>query len=90
MKVHPYHILVKHEYEAKDIYQWLQSGKDFSELAKKYSQCGSHQKGGDLGEVDSQRLDEDFLEAFLALKEGSFSEPVRTRFGWHIILRHSL
>lgn len=87
MKVHPHHILVQHEYEAKDIYQWLQSGKDFADLARKYSQCSSHQQGGDLGEVDSRRLDPDFLEAFELLKPGSYSKPVKTRFGWHIIRR---
>lgn len=87
MKIRPHHILVKHEYEAKDIYKWLKEGKDFSELAKKYSQCSSHQNGGDLGDVDSRKLDEDFLEAFNVLKPASYSLPVRTRFGWHIIYK---
>lgn len=87
MIIHPHHILVKYEYEAKDIYQWLQAGKDFADLARKYSQCASHAQGGDLGAVDSRKLDSDFLEAFELLKPHSYSKPVKTRFGWHIIKR---
>tara|TARA_B110001454_G_C12723280_1_gene436257 strand:- start:8823 stop:9086 length:264 start_codon:yes stop_codon:yes gene_type:complete len=85
MKVKPYHILVKHEYEAKDIQRMLDTGKSFEELAKKFSICGSSQNGGFLGEVDSKRLDPDFLEAFESLKPGQISKPTRTAFGWHLI-----
>lgn len=88
MKISPSHILLKHEYEAKDIYKWLQEGKEFSALARKYSQCSSYQSGGDLGEVEEQRLDDDFVAAFHSLKPGEYTIPVRTRFGWHIIKRN--
>ena len=87
MKIRPYHILVKHEYEAQDIYKWLTQGKDFSELAKKYSLCSSHQNGGDLGDTDPKKLNEDFLDAFNKLNPANYSKPVRTRFGWHILYR---
>jgi peptidyl-prolyl cis-trans isomerase C len=85
MKVKPYHILVKHEYEAKDILRMLDSGKSFEDLAKKFSTCGSSQNGGFLGEIDSNRLDPDFMDAFDLLKPGQISKPTRTSFGWHII-----
>ncbi|MBL7558031.1 MAG: peptidylprolyl isomerase [Bdellovibrionaceae bacterium] len=85
MKVKPYHILVKHEYEAKDIQRMLEDGKPFEELAKKFSICSSSQSGGFLGEVDSRRLDSDFMDAFDLLKPGQVSKPTRTSFGWHLI-----
>lgn len=85
MKVKPYHILVKHEYEAKDIQRMLETGKSFEELAKKFSICSSSQNGGFLGEVDSRRLDSDFMDAFDMLKPGQVSKPTRTSFGWHLI-----
>lgn len=84
------HILVTHEYEAQDLLRMLQQGKDFAELAKKYSQCSSAPAGGDLGELKPGRADESFEEAAFALKPGQrTSQPVRSRFGYHLILRHS-
>jgi peptidyl-prolyl cis-trans isomerase C len=83
--VKPYHILVKHQYEADDLSRLLKSGKSFEELAKKYSICSSSQSGGFLGEVDTKRLDADFLECFESLKPGEVSVPLRTQFGWHLI-----
>ncbi|MBL7542699.1 MAG: peptidylprolyl isomerase [Bdellovibrionaceae bacterium] len=85
MKIRPYHILVKYEYEANDIMRLLKSGALFEDMAKKYSICPSRQNGGFLGEVDARRLDQDFLEAFDALKPGETSMPTRTQFGWHLI-----
>lgn len=85
MKIKPWHILVKHEFEASDLLRLLKTGKSFEELAKKYSQCASHTQGGYLGEVESKRLDPVFLECFESLKPGEISKPVRTSFGWHLI-----
>lgn len=85
MKVKPYHILVKHEYEAKDILRMLENGKSFEELARKFSLCSSASNGGFLGEVDSGRLDPDFRDAFDLLKPGQVSKPTPTAFGWHLI-----
>ncbi len=83
------HILVKHEYEARDIERKLAAGDDFASLARKFSSCGSAQAGGDLGDLTGKvnRLDEVFREAAETLKVGERSGPVRTRFGYHLILR---
>ena len=85
MKVKPHHILLKHEYEANDVLRLLKDGKAFEDLAKKYSICSSGQNGGFLGEVESRRLDPDFLSIFEKLKIGEVSKPTRTQFGWHLI-----
>ncbi len=84
-KVKPLHILVKNQYEADDILRMLKSGKSFADLARKFSICPSAQNDGYLGEVDSRRLDSDFLEAFESLADDEISKPIKTRFGWHLI-----
>lgn len=81
------HILVKHEYEAKDLQKKLQEGKSFEDLAKDYSLCPSGQRGGDLGEFPKGRMVPAFEKALLQLKESEISAPVRTQFGYHLIKR---
>jgi parvulin-like peptidyl-prolyl isomerase len=85
MKIHVAHILLEHKYQAEDIQKKLQSGEKFEELAKKHSKCSSAKQGGDLGWVDVSRLDADFCEAAKVLNENEVSNPVRTRFGYHLI-----
>lgn len=87
MKIHTFHILVKHEYEAQDLVRFLKAGQSFEDLARKYSICPSASAGGDLGLQDIARFDDDFAEAALLLKSGQISVPVRTRFGYHLIKR---
>lgn len=88
MKARFSHILVNQKFEAEDILKHLKSGKNFSDLASKYSTCSSANSGGDLGLVDESRLDPDFAEEAFSLKVGSYTlYPVKTRFGYHIILR---
>jgi peptidyl-prolyl cis-trans isomerase C len=82
------HILVAHEYEALDILSLLKQGKTFKEMAERFSKCPSAKSGGDLGELKPGRADEDFEDAAFALKPGEMTaKPVRTKFGYHIILR---
>lgn len=88
-KIDVSHILVKSLHEAEDILRLLKSGKDFSELATKFSTCGSAKNGGNLGEVEISRLDEDFVDGAMILKPGEISaQPVRTKFGYHLIRRN--
>lgn len=82
------HILVKNEYEAKDILKKLQDGKSFEELAKDFSMCPSSARGGDLGEFPKGRMVPAFEKAVLQLKENEVSGIVRTQFGYHIIKRY--
>lgn len=75
--------------EAKDrierIYQMVLDGEDFAELAKEYSECPSASKGGDLDFFGKGRMDPAFEEKAFSLRKGEMSEPIKTRFGWHII-----
>lgn len=90
MKLAVAHILVEQKYEAEDLLRKLEEGASFEELAKKHSKCPSAAQGGDLGVIDSRRLDEDFAEAASLLKPGQISGTVRTRFGYHLIQRKPL
>jgi parvulin-like peptidyl-prolyl isomerase len=89
MKIHVAHILVQHKYEAEDLVKKLKSGQAFETLAQKYSVCPSAKSGGDLGCVEESRLDPDFLETAKVLKIKEVSNPVRTRFGYHLIKKLS-
>lgn len=59
--------------------------KPFEELAKKYSEGPSGKNGGDLGTFARNKMVKPFADKAFAMAEGEISEPVRTRFGWHII-----
>jgi peptidyl-prolyl cis-trans isomerase D len=62
------------------------AGEDFATLAEEFSEdIGSKANGGDLGAVPRGVMVEPFERVLFALKEGEVSEPVRTRFGWHVI-----
>lgn len=65
----------------------VQSGADFAELAKKHSDDTSASRGGDLGFFAREEMIEEFSEVAFELEKGEVSEPVRTRYGWHIIKR---
>lgn len=89
MKMHLSHILVAQKFEADDVERKLKQGEPFEALAQKFSKCPSASQGGDLGDIDLRRLDDEFSEAAKLLKAGQISGPVRTRFGYHLIKRHS-
>ncbi len=85
------HILVKSEDEAKAIIKELESAKDvnakFIELAKSKSTGPSGKSGGELGWFPLNRMVPEFSSAADKLKKGEFTkEPVKTQFGYHIIL----
>ncbi len=71
--------------EARKIYDMAIAGQDFAALAKKYSEGPSKDQGGDLGWFTRDKMVASFAEKAFAMKAGEISEPVRTRFGWHII-----
>jgi len=80
------HILVKTEEEAKKILERLKKGEDFAKIAKKSSiDPGSAKNGGDLGFFSSGQMVPEFEAAAARLKIGEISEPVKTKFGYHII-----
>ena len=83
------HILVEKETEAKDIIAKLtKNPKAFESLAKEKSlDTGSKDNGGDLGWFDPQSMVPEFGAALATLAKGKSSEePVKSQFGYHVIL----
>lgn len=80
------HILVETEEEAISIREEILSGTDFEELAAEHSLCPSGANGGDLGFFGRGQMVGEFEKAAFDLKVGEISDPVRTNFGWHLIL----
>jgi peptidyl-prolyl cis-trans isomerase D len=70
---------------ALKIMKLAREGKNFAELAKKYSEGPTRDKGGYLGTFKKGAMVKPFSDVAFSLKAGEISEPVRTRFGWHII-----
>ena len=58
----------------------------FAELAKANSSCPSSAKGGDLGEFTHGQMVKEFDEAAFSLPIGKVSDPVKTQFGYHLVL----
>jgi peptidyl-prolyl cis-trans isomerase C len=85
MKVRASHILVSSEREANRIFGDIAKGKDFSEMARRYSSCPSGKGGGDLGFFEKGQMVKEFEDVAFAMKDGEVSRPVKTQFGYHII-----
>lgn len=70
-----------------EVYTKLQSGGSFDQLAKEYSEDKTTaSEGGKLAPFTTGKMVSEFEEASYALTTpGSYSKPVQTKFGWHII-----
>lgn len=81
------HILVKTEEKAKKIISEIKSYEDFCRLAEENSLCPSGKKGGDLGFFKRGQMVKPFEDVAFAIQVGNFTTPVKTQFGYHIIIR---
>ena len=72
----------------KDIASEINKGTiTFAQAAKQYSEDpGSAIKGGDLGYAVADIYDPNFARALTQLHVGQMSQPVKSAFGWHLIL----
>jgi peptidyl-prolyl cis-trans isomerase C len=81
------HILVADEESATEVIKLLDSGSDFSELAKEKSTGPSGASGGKLGWFGAGQMVKPFSDAAAELDKGSYTKaPVQTQFGWHVII----
>lgn len=72
--------------KAEDVLKQVQTGGNFAELAKKYSEDpGSKDQGGELPMVPTAGLDPAYGKAAMALNPGQTSGLVKSQFGYHII-----
>ncbi len=72
--------------KALSLTQQARGGSDFEELAKQHSDDpGSAANGGDLGVIARGAMVKPFEDAAYQLQQGEISDPVETRFGYHVI-----
>lgn len=87
-KVRASHILVDKHSKALEIISKIREGEDFAKMARDHSSCPSKKKGGDLGFFTKGSMVPEFEQATFNLNPGQMTnEPVKTKFGYHIIKR---
>jgi len=75
------------EAKAKAVVERLRKGEDFAKLANELTEDPSGKKdGGDLGYFTKEEMVPQFATVAFSLDKGKFSDPVKTQFGWHVIL----
>jgi peptidyl-prolyl cis-trans isomerase C len=79
------HILVRTKEDAEKALAELDKGRDFVEVAKEMAIGPSRPTGGDLGWFGRGAMVQPFEDVVFSLKKGEVSQPVQTRFGYHII-----
>lgn len=85
-KVSARHLFAETEEEATALYQLLQTGQDFSTLAKQvFTDSTLRNNGGYLGYFSWGDMDPAFEDAAYSLKLGEISKPIKTKFGYSII-----
>lgn len=92
------HILVKTRAQATKALKQITDGEKFADVAKKVSiDPGSKTSGGALATGDEpcsllasmqENLISDFMVGAVAAKPGVPTQPIKSEFGWHIILSH--
>lgn len=81
------HILLEDEASARAVYAELRDAPErFDALARERSTDQmSAKRGGDLGRFGAGRMVPEFERVAFDLAVGDVSEPVETRYGWHVI-----
>ncbi|MCO8164632.1 peptidylprolyl isomerase [Pseudomonas sp. 21LCFQ010] len=71
---------------AGKLYDRIEAGEDFAELAKSFSEDpGSALNGGDLNWVDPNSLVPEFRQVMNETPQGVLSKPFKTAYGWHVL-----
>ena len=92
-QIHASHILIRDKSdigrEKLDlVIEALDSGRDFEELAREFSEDTSSEQGGDLGWLPRGQTVAKFEKVAFSLELDQISDPFETQFGWHIVRLH--
>ena len=71
--------------KAESVLAEARAGKDFAELAKKYSTDITAKDGGELGFVEQKQFPGPFGDTLFSMKVGEVAGPVKSQFGYHLI-----
>jgi parvulin-like peptidyl-prolyl isomerase len=85
--VHVYHIVFDDSQTAAGVLDSIKQGADFQEMAGRYFPGEPEIKdvAYDLGFITEGEMPEEFYTAALSLPEGEVSQPVKTKWGYHLI-----
>jgi len=81
------HILLSEVDDTDYIMDQLNNGSKFEDLAREFSECDSATQGGDLGRFPAGTMLPEFERALYHMQVGEVKSKVKTKFGYHIILR---
>jgi peptidyl-prolyl cis-trans isomerase C len=85
MRASARHILVTTEQECQALKNQIEAGADFSEIARKHSQCPSGKRGGELGEFGPGQMVKEFDTVVFSGALNQVHGPVKTQFGYHLL-----
>ncbi|MEF3169224.1 MAG: peptidylprolyl isomerase [Deltaproteobacteria bacterium] len=80
------HILVETKERCEDIKKQIAEGANFADMAARHSLCPSGRNGGYLGEFTPGQMVEAFDKVVFSKEVGKVHGPVKTEFGYHLIL----
>lgn len=78
-------VVAKAQAKANQVYEMLQKGGNFADLAKKYSNGPTSAIGGDLEYFKRGTLSQQLESKVFAMQAGQYTEPVRTNQGFVIL-----
>ena len=92
-QIHASHILIRDKSDIgreklDAVIEALDSGRDFEELAREFSEDTSSEQGGDLGWLPRGQTVAKFEKVAFSLELDEISDPLETQFGWHIVRLH--
>lgn len=71
--------------EVEEIYERLENGEDFAQLAIIYSDAQTALEGGSLGWRKGSQLPTLFVDAVIRMQPGEVSDPIQSGSGFHIV-----
>ncbi|MCJ7508305.1 MAG: peptidylprolyl isomerase [candidate division Zixibacteria bacterium] len=85
--LHVYHIIFDDSAKAAEVLEKIKNGADFVQMAKQYFPADEEIRDVvyDLKYISKFEMPEEFYDAASNLKVGEVSQPVRTKWGYHLI-----
>ena len=68
-----------------EMYNRLQEGVPFEMVARQSDDMSTSDKGGYIVDAMPSQLPHEYVKVLAGLKEGEYSAPFLTRYGWHIV-----
>lgn len=68
-----------------ELYNRLQKGEPFELLARVSDDRSSAEQGGEIPPARLAQLPEEYVHAIVPLRDGEYTKPFFTQFGWHIV-----